>query len=93
MPNDVIIAKNQLQQCGYDFNEKGELREFRLECLQLTNEKFIYDKFNGDKGQNEASYDALGKAVTNYIYVKLISEMKFKIHLPKHQASHSLVKK
>ena len=80
--NNDIISRSQLRLSGYDFNAVGELREFDLNLLQLTERKFQYDKYNGDKKRNEAAYHQIGNAITRYIYRVLNTEMKFVIYAP-----------
>lgn len=65
-----------LEEFGYYFNDKGELRD------RETDEKFKF-VIKDDHNYNQQRYDALGELVTEYLYQKMEKELHLqRVYIP-----------
>ncbi|XP_050401477.1 cotranscriptional regulator FAM172A homolog isoform X1 [Patella vulgata] len=66
-----------LQEFGYDFNDKGELRDIQ------TDEYYNFHHSEGDHRYNQKRYEALGEKITDYVYDLMEKETKLKrVYIP-----------
>ncbi|CAG8454962.1 8029_t:CDS:10 [Paraglomus occultum] len=70
IPERIKFPKT-LEEFGYYFNERGELRN------TVTDERFLFDVRKNDPAYNQARYDALGEIVSQYVEDLLVTKYGF----------------
>ncbi|KAI5721911.1 hypothetical protein M8J76_000739 [Diaphorina citri] len=66
---------------GYNFDENGELKKIDKSTGDLTKNPFEFH-ISDDADHNQKHYEALGEAITNYVYDLLTEEGLDKVRVP-----------
>lgn len=70
------LAETELRRLGYDFNDKGELRQLDKRTKEVTDKPFVFEVKPDDKDFNQQNYENLGEIITDYVYYLLERDAK-----------------
>lgn len=79
-----VTPKKSLKDFGYGFNSEGKLRQLDSNSGALTDKEFDFD-VTGSRAENQKHYEALGDAITEYVYELLDGHGMTRIYLPDDQ--------
>lgn len=83
-PTKIAGNKKTLQEFGYAFNDRGELRQIDPESGDLTDKPFDFE-ISDSRAENQKNYEALGECITEYVYELLDKYGLYRIYLPEDQ--------
>ena len=73
-------AKKTIQEFGYEFNDEGKLRQLN-EDGSVSDRPFKFD-ISPSHATNQKNYEALGEAITDYVYELMEKEGLHKLYMP-----------
>lgn len=77
-------VKKTLKDFGYSFNAEGQLRQLDPNTGELTDKVFQFEVYKSHS-ENQKNYEALGEAITSYVYELLDNHGLHRIYLPADQ--------
>lgn len=79
-----VAPKKSLKDFGYAFNSEGKLRQLDPNTGAITFKEFNFD-VHESRAENQKHYEALGDAITDYVYELLDGHGMTRIYLPEDQ--------
>lgn len=84
MASPTLASKKTLKDFGYTFNNQGQLRQIDPESGDLTDKSYQFE-ISDSRAENQRHYEALGEAITEYVYELLDQHGLHRIYLPEDQ--------
>ncbi|CRL02422.1 CLUMA_CG015132, isoform A [Clunio marinus] len=78
------VTKKTLKDFGYGFNSEGKLRQLDVESGEITDLPFVFE-VSSSRAENQRHYEALGDAITEYVYELMDKNGMHRIYLPENQ--------
>lgn len=81
MSTSAEVAKKTIKEFGFGFNEEGQLRQLDPKTGNTTDKPFVFEVFKS-RSENQKRYEALGEAITDFVYELLEEKGLHRIYLP-----------